>query len=49
MDGIWLFLAEYKIYILIGILLVIAVLGWRFVDKIQRVSYGEFVIDRKVD
>ncbi|WP_165008139.1 hypothetical protein [Neisseria yangbaofengii] len=49
MDAIWSFLAEYKFYVFISVLLVISILLWRFIDKIQHVSYGEFKIDRKVD
>ena len=49
MDTIGLFLAEYKLYIFISVLSVFAILAWRFIDKIQHVSYGELTINRKVD
>ncbi|EET45319.1 hypothetical protein NEISICOT_00946 [Neisseria sicca ATCC 29256] len=49
MDAIRSFLAEYKFYIFISVLLVITILGWHFIDKIQHVSYGELKINRKVD
>ena len=45
----WAFLAEYKLYIFISVLSVFAILAWRFIDKIQHVSYGELKINRKVD
>ena len=43
------FLAEYKFYIFISVLLVFAILGWHFINKIQYVSYCELKINRKVD
>ena len=49
MDTIGSFLAEYKFYVFISVLLVFAILGWHFIDKIQHVSYGELKINRKVD
>ena len=49
MDVIRSFLAEYKFYIFISVLLVFAILGWHFIDKIQYVSYYELKINRKVD
>ena len=49
MDAIWSFLAEYKFYIFISVLLVFTILGWRFIDKLQHVSYGKLRINRKVD
>lgn len=49
MDAIRSFLAEYKFYIFISVLLVFTILGWNFIDKIQYVSYYELKINRKVD
>ncbi|AGU85027.1 Uncharacterised protein [Neisseria gonorrhoeae] len=49
MDVIRSFLVEYKFYIFISVLLVFAILGWHFIDRIQHVLYGELKINRKVD
>lgn len=47
MDVIRSFLVEYKFYIFISVLLVFAILGWHFIDRIQHVLYGELKLIEK--